>query len=93
MLKLYQNLTMCYICRKKNTQKLDKDNNYCKLTEHCHFTGKYKGAAHSIWNLRFNMPNKIPVVFHNGSNYDYHFIIKELAKEFKSQFDYLGENT
>ena len=48
MLKLYQDLTVCYICRKKNTQKLDKDNNYCKLTEHCHFTGKYKGAAHSI---------------------------------------------
>ena len=48
MLKLYQNLTVCYICRKKNTQKLVKDNNYCKLTEHCHFTGKYKGAAHSI---------------------------------------------
>ena len=27
--------------------------------------------------LRFNMPNEIPIVFHNGSNYDYHFVIKE----------------
>ena len=29
------------------------------------------------------MSNKIPVVFHNGSIYDYHFIIKELANEFE----------
>ena len=29
------------------------------------------------------MPNEIPAAFHNGSNYDYHFIIKELAKEFE----------
>ena len=27
------------------------------------------------------MPNKIPVIFHNGPNYDYHFIIKALANE------------
>ena len=39
------------------------------------------------------MPNEIPVVFRNGSNYDYHFIIKELAKEFKGKFECLGENT
>ena len=39
------------------------------------------------------MPNKIPIVFHNGSNCDYHFFIEELAKEFKNQFTCLGENT
>ena len=38
------------------------------------------------------MPKKIPIVFYNGSSYDYHFIIKELAKEFKKQFTCLGEN-
>ena len=36
---------------------------------------------------------KIPVVFHNGSKYDYHFIIKQLAREFKGNFECLGENT
>ena len=39
------------------------------------------------------MPKEIPVVFHNGSTYDYHFIIKELAKEFEGNFECLGENT
>ena len=39
------------------------------------------------------MPNEIPIVFHNGSNYDYDFIIKELANEFEGQFECLGKNT
>ena len=39
------------------------------------------------------MPNEIPIVFHNGSNYDYYFIIKELAKEFEGQLECLRENT
>ena len=34
----------------------------------------------------------IPIVFHNGSN-NYHFIIKELTKEFGGQLTCLGENT
>ena len=54
---------------------------------------KYRGAVHSICNLKYSVPKKIPVVFHNGSNYDYHFIIKELAEEFKKQFTCLRENT
>ena len=38
------------------------------------------------------MPTKVLVAFHNGSNYDYHFIIKELTNEFERQFKCLGEN-
>ena len=49
--------------------------------------------VYSICNLRFNVPNEIPDAFHNGSNYDYHLIIKELANEFERQFECLGENT
>ena len=36
------------------------------------------------------MPNEVPVAFHNGSNYDYHFIIKELTNEFERQFNFLS---
>ena len=56
---------------------------YCKLRDHCHYTGECRGAAHSICNLKLSVPKEIPIVFHNESNYDYHFIIKELAKEFE----------
>ena len=33
------------------------------------------------------------MTFHNGSTCNYHFIIKELAEEFKKRFACLGENT
>ena len=43
--------------------------------------------------MRYKIPKQIPVEFHNGSTYDYHFIIKELVKEFDGNFECLGENT
>ena len=43
--------------------------------------------------LRYKVPKEIPIMFHNGSIYDYHFIIKELVKEFEGNFECLGENT
>ena len=49
--------------------------------------------AHNICNLKYKIPKKIPAVFHNGSIYGYHFIIKELAQDFEGQFDCLVENT
>ena len=49
--------------------------------------------AHNNCNLRYKIPKEIPIVFHNGSTYDYHFIIKELVKEFEGNFECLGENT
>ena len=83
---------VCYICEKEfNTG--DSDKKYHKVTDHCHYTGKYRGAAHNICNLRYRIPKEIPIVFHNGCTYDYHFIIKELVKEFDGNFECLGENT
>ena len=55
--------------------------------------GDYRGATHSICNSKYSVPKRIPIVFHNGSNYNDHFIIKELAEEFKKQLTCLGENT
>ena len=70
----------------------DAENNYIKVRDHCHYTGKYRNAAHKICNLMYNTPREIPVVFHNGSSYDYHFRIKSLAEEFDREFECLGEN-
>ena len=64
-----------------------------KVRDHCHYTGKYRGATHNFCNLRYKVPKEINAVFHNGSTYDYHFIIKELVKECDVYFDCLGENT
>ena len=89
--KIYHNKQkICYICKKEFNNNEKK--NY-KVRDHCHYTGKYRGATHNICNLRYKVPKEIPIVFHNGSTYDYHFIIKELVKEFKGNFECLGENT
>ena len=81
---------ICYICKKEFNNN-DKKN--YKVRDHCHYTGKYRGAAHNICNLRYKVPKEIPILFHNGSTYDYHFIIKELVKESEANFECLGENT
>ena len=70
-----------------------KDKKYCKIRDHCHYKGEYRGAVHSICDLKYSVPKKSPIVFHNGPNYDHHFIKKELAEEFKKQFTCIGENT
>ena len=89
--KIYHNKQkICYICKKEFNNNEKK--NY-KVRDHCHYTGKYRGAAHNICNLRYKVPKEIPIVFHNGSVYDYHFIIKELVKEFEGNFECLGKNT
>ena len=81
-----------YICKKEFSTDNDDRKNY-KVKDHCHYTGKYRGAAHSICNLRYNTSRKISVIAHNASTYDYHLIIKELAKEFKGSFECLSEYT
>ena len=67
-----------------------KDKKYLKIRFHCHYTGEYRGAAHSICDLNYSMPKRIPIVFHNGSNYDYNFIIKELVEELKKTIYLFG---
>ena len=79
-----------FCCSKNKKMKFKL---YKKVRDHCHYTGKFRAAAHSICNLNYKAPQEIPVKIHNGSKYDYHFIIKELAEEFKGEFECLGENT
>ena len=86
----YSNQKVYDIC-KKEFDKSDKK--YYKVRDNCHYTGKYRRTVHNICKLRYKIPKEIPIVFHNGSTYDYHFIIKELVKEFEGNFECLGENT
>ena len=68
----YENQKISYICE----EEFSTDKKYCKVRDHYHYTEKYRGAAHSICNLCYKIPREIPTVFHNGSTYDYHFIIE-----------------
>ena len=54
-----------------------------KVRDHCHITGKYRGAAHVKCNLNFKITDKIPVIFHNLRGYDSHFIIQEIGEIIK----------
>ena len=66
--------TKCWICK----GEFDDVNNF-KVRDHCHFTGRYRGAAHKICNFLYRKPNFTPVVFHNLSGYDSHLFIKNLG--------------
>ena len=86
----YRKETNCQICKKGF---INYDKKYYKVKDYCYYTGKYKGAAHNNCNLKYKVQKEIPIAFHNGSTYDYHFITEELAKEFDGNFECLGEKT
>ena len=86
-IKSYEKQEVCYIYKKE----FCGDKNKKKVRDHCHYTGKFRGAAHSVCNLRYKVPKEISIIFHNGSTYDYHFVIKKLAKEFEVEFECLGK--
>lgn len=77
--------THCHICNKKFDVIFDK------VKDHCHITGKFRGAAHSTCNLNFQVPQFIPVVMHNLKNYDSHLFIKSLCLD-NEQIDVIPMN-
>lgn len=81
--KSFHKQNFCYICKKISIDQDDKK--HCKVKDHWHFTGKCRGGAHNICNLRYKTPNEIPVLFHNGYKYDYHFIINKSAEKFEDR--------
>ena len=48
------------------------------MRDHCHVTGKFRGAAHNKRNLKLNISKHFPVIFHNLQGYDGHIIFNEL---------------
>ena len=67
---VYDNSTNCHIC----DEELGED----RVPDHCHLSGKFRGAAHKVCNLEYKVPTIFPVVFHNLSGYDSHLFIKTL---------------
>ena len=54
----YENAKICYICQENFEKKYLGDKKSRKVRDHCHYTGEYRGAAHSICNLKYSLPKK-----------------------------------
>ena len=75
--KIYNESTHCHICDLPLTPQDEKNRT---VRDHCHYTGKFRGAAHNSCNLRYRKPKFYPVYFHNLAGYDAHLFIKNLGK-------------
>ena len=79
--KFYEEQKACHICKEEfctneNDKNKSKFKLYCKVRDHCHFTGKFRGATHNNCNLGYKVPKETPIVAPNAS-YDHHFMIKQ----------------
>ena len=70
---MFDNAARCWVFQK---DFVDND----KVRDHCHFTGKFRGAAHGKCNLALKKDKTVPVGFHNGTKYDFHLLVRELGR-------------
>ena len=70
--KKFREADVCWLCRKEFGEDT-------RVRDHCHFTGKFRGAAHGLCNLKFQRPKFTPVFFHNLQNYDAHLFVRALG--------------
>ena len=63
MRESYENSKICYICKEKFENIYLKEKKYREVRDHCHYTGKYRCAVHSICNLKYSVFKQIPTVF------------------------------
>ncbi|XP_020298532.1 uncharacterized protein LOC109862801 [Pseudomyrmex gracilis] len=79
----FKNAKCCHVCE----QPFERDDN--RVRDHCHLTGRFRGPAHFACNLNYKQVYVVPVVFHNLSGYDSHFIIKDVATAFEGEINVL----
>ena len=89
--KNYHKAKKCYLC---DTEFSDS---VVKCRDHSHITSRFIGAACQMCNLRRRKPKKLKIFVHNGSRYDFHFIVKSIEKygeaiENINVLPYNGEN-
>ena len=82
----YEKSEKCYACEiqfesERINEKTKKKEKIVKCRDHCHVTGKYRGAACDKCNLRMRVPKFVPVLFHNLEGYDSHLFVKSLGLE------------
>ncbi|XP_020297152.1 uncharacterized protein LOC109861765 [Pseudomyrmex gracilis] len=82
-LERFRNVKCCHVCE----QPFERDD--MRVRDHCHLTGRFRGPAHFACNLNYKQVYIVPVVFHNLSGYDAHFIIKDVATAFEGEINVL----
>ena len=70
-MRVYKASTYCHICEDEQLND--------KVADHCHLTGKFRGAAHNKCNLEYRIPKFFSVIFHNLAGYDAHLFVKNLG--------------
>ena len=80
-LNQFNSATKCWICKGEFDDTVDEKGyrKNEKVKDHCHYTGRFRGASHNSCNLKYKKPKFIPVIFHNLSGYDSHLFIKNLG--------------
>lgn len=85
----FENAINCHICEREfNASSTD-----IRVRDHCHFTGLFRGAAHQTCNLQYQTNTTVPVVFHNMSHYDAHFLIKKIGMGFDGELKIIPINS
>ena len=75
--KQFNKASDCWLCG----EELGND----RVRDHCHYTGRYRGATHNNCNLNYSKPKGVPVFFHNLTGYDSHLFIKNLGSPNKKE--------
>ncbi|XP_028417042.1 uncharacterized protein LOC114541307 [Dendronephthya gigantea] len=81
----FQDAVNCHICG----FELGAD----RVRDHCHLTGKYRGAAHNVCNLNYSFNGRVPVILHNLRGYDSHLIMQGLGKLKDKKINCIPNNT
>ncbi|GBC54019.2 hypothetical protein GLOIN_2v1820840 [Rhizophagus irregularis DAOM 181602=DAOM 197198] len=77
--KEFTEAVSCWICNGNFNQGVQDK----KVWDHCHITGKFRGAAHNACNLKLQIEawkTPIPVVFHNFCGYDSHLVCESVGR-------------
>ncbi len=72
--RLFNASRKCHVCQKYFKKA------HIKVRDHCHLTGRFRGAAHADCNLKYKQPKFLPILLHNLRNFDGHIICQAIGK-------------
>ena len=83
----YEAATRCYSCNQEFSELIEENH---KVADHCHYSGYFRGAACNNCNIQLKFDEyKLPVYFHNGKGFDFHFLVQNMGKYVKENINVL----